>query len=86
MSLNDLKHINQSKMIELAERIKKDARTNPTYIYTKEDIAKSKHPSKECLVCGQLGCDRAYLKYYLHKACLRQLLREKNKLMQSVNR
>ena len=82
MSFQDLKKVSQQKMIEMAERVKKENREHPKKIYTEKDIRESKHPEEECLVCGQLGCDMKYLKYYLHNKCMRILIKEKNKLMQ----
>ena len=66
----------------LAKELVSQERTKPTRVYTEQEIAKSKHPDKHCILCDQLGSQKKYAGEYIHISCLRLIKHNTDKVLQ----
>jgi len=73
--------LTSKKLRAEAIKIIKKERSNPSYIYTEEEIKRSKYPDKVCALCGQKGSEIKYAERYLHKKCYKKLKKLSNSLM-----
>lgn len=77
--------MNKSKYLRTeSQKLIKKTRENPPYIYSKEEIKKSKYPNRQCQLCGQLGCDLKFAGQYLHKKCFRILKTFSKKIQKAI--
>ena len=79
MSINTYE--NQKRLRDFSTQLIETLKDNPIIDLTEDRINESKFPDKPCQFCGQIGTDKKFKGFYVHKECLDFVTKETRKFM-----